>query len=98
MNYTLSAFHFSLPKYLTQELEQAVQKRAMSNVSYHEALVIMKFKKIATHHDEICESLFQTIVNDNNHRLYKLLMNLRNRTGEERRRQTLCDKRDNNFA
>ena len=73
MNYTLSAFHFSLPKYLTQELEQAVQKRAMSDVSYHEALVIMKFKKIATHHDEICESLFQTIVNDNNHRLYELL-------------------------
>ena len=98
MNYALPAFHFSLPKYLTQELEQAVQKRAMSDVSYHEALVIMKFKKIATHHDEICESLFQTIVNDNNHRLYKLLMNLRNRRGEERRRQTLCDKRDNNFA
>ena len=24
--------------------------------------------------------------------------NLRNRTGEERRRQTLCDKRDNNFV
>ena len=73
MNYALPAFHFSLPKYLTQELEQAVQKRAMSDVSYHEALVIMKFKKIATHHDEISESLFQTIVNDNNHRLYELL-------------------------
>ena len=73
MNYALPAFHFSLPKYLTQELEQAVQKRAMSNVSYHEALVIMKFKKIAAHHDEICESLFQTIVNDNNNRPYKLL-------------------------
>ena len=27
-----------------------------------------------------------------------LVVNLRNRTGEERRRQTLCDKRDNNFA
>ena len=26
------------------------------------------------------------------------LVNLRNRTGEERRRQTLCDKRDNNFV
>ena len=25
------------------------------------------------------------------------IVNLRNRTGEERRRQTLCDKRDNNF-
>ena len=38
MEYALPAFHFSLPKYLTQELEP-VQKRAMSNVSYHEALV-----------------------------------------------------------
>ena len=26
------------------------------------------------------------------------LVNLRNRTGEERTRQTLCDKRDNNFV
>ena len=26
------------------------------------------------------------------------ILNLRNRTGEERRRQTLCDKRDNNFV
>ena len=32
----------------------------------------------------------------NRGRVY-LLVNLRNRTGEERRRQTLCDKRDNNF-
>ena len=29
--------------------------------------------------------------------LLRKLLNLRNRTGEERRRQTLCDKRDNNF-
>ena len=28
----------------------------------------------------------------------KTIVNLRNRTGEERRRQTLCDKRDNNFV
>ena len=27
----------------------------------------------------------------------ELLVSLRNRTGEKRRRQTLCDKRDNNF-
>ena len=31
------------------------------------------FKELATHHDEMCESLFYTIVNDDNHRLYKLL-------------------------
>ena len=30
--------------------------------------------------------------------LHASLVNLRNRTGEERRRQTLCDKRDNNFV
>ena len=41
--------------------------------SYHEALDIMNFKELAIHHDEICESLFASIVNDNNHRLYKLL-------------------------
>ena len=28
----------------------------------------------------------------------KTIVNLRNRMGEERRRQTLCDKRDNNFV
>ena len=76
-NYAIPAFHFSLPKYLIQKLERDIQKRAMSiicpGVSYHEALVIMNFKELATHHDEICESLFHTIVNDNNHRLYKLL-------------------------
>ena len=75
MDYAVPAFHFSLPKYLMQELER-VQKRAMSiicpGVSYHEALVIINFKELVTHRDEIFESLFHTIVNDNNHRL-KLL-------------------------
>ena len=71
------AFHFSLPQYLIKELERDIQKKAMSiicpGVSYHEALVIMNFKELATHHDEICESLFHTIVNENNKNLYKLL-------------------------
>ena len=76
MDYAVAGFHFRLHKYLMQELER-VQKIAMSivcpGVSYHEALVIMNFKELATHHDEICESLFHTIVNGDNHRLYKLL-------------------------
>ena len=38
-----------------------------------QTIVIMNFKELATHHDEICESLFHTIVTDRNHRLYKLL-------------------------
>ena len=29
---------------------------------------------------------------------FNIIVNLSNRTGEERRRQTLCDKRDNNFV
>ena len=76
MDYAVLAFHFSLHKYLRQELER-IQKRTMCimgpGVSYHKALVIMNFKELATHHDEICESLFHTIVNDNKHRFYKLL-------------------------
>ena len=76
MDYAVPAFQFSFPKYLMQELEH-IEKRAMSiicpGVSYHEALVIMTFKELATHRDDICESLFHTIVNNNNHRLYKLL-------------------------
>ena len=76
MDYAVPAFHFSLAKYLMQELER-IQKRAMSTicpgVNDHKALVIMNCKELAAHHDEISESLFYTIVNDNNHRLYKLL-------------------------
>ena len=73
MDCAVPAFHFNLPKYLMQELERA-EKRAMSitcpGVSYHEALA----KELTTRHDQICESLFHMmIVNDNNHRLYKLL-------------------------
>ena len=59
-----------------RELEH-VQKRAMSIIcpshSYHEDLDIMTFKELAIHHDQICETLFDTIVNDNNHRLNTLL-------------------------
>ena len=76
MDHAIPGLHFSLPKYLMQELE-SIQKRAMSiicpDVVFHKALVIMNFEELPTHHDEICESLFHTIVNDNNHRLYKLL-------------------------
>ena len=75
MDYAVPAFHFRSSKYLKRELE-SIQKRAMSSicpdVSYHEALVIMNFEELPTHLDEICESLFHTIVNDN-HRLCKLL-------------------------
>ena len=77
MDYAIPAFLFSLPKYLIQRLERDIQKRAVSiicpGVSYHEALVIMNFEELPTHHNEICESLFHTIVNDNNRLLYKLL-------------------------
>ena len=76
MDYAVPAFHFSLPKYLMQGLER-IPKRAMPiiypGVGYHEALVIMNLKDLATVHDQICESLFYTIVNDNNHRFHKLL-------------------------
>ena len=77
MDYAVPGFHFSLAKYLMQELER-IQKRAMSiicsGVISHEAVVIMNLKELATHHYEIRKSACHTIVNDNNHRLYKLLL------------------------
>ena len=36
-------------------------------------LLLWPHKKLVTHHEEICESLFHTIVNDDNHHLYKFL-------------------------
>ena len=76
MDYGVPVFHYSLPKYLMKDLEH-VQKIAISIIcpghGYHEALDIMNFKEFAIHHDKICETLFDTIVNDNNHRFYKLL-------------------------
>ena len=41
-----------------------------------------------TNTQEICRPLFCLCVNS-------LIVNLRNRTGEERRQQALCEKRDN---
>ena len=41
--------------------------------SYNEALNIMNFKVSVIHQEEICETLFDTIVKDSNRRLYKLL-------------------------
>ena len=74
MDYAVPVFHCSLPKHLMRQLEHA-QKRAMSIIrpshSYHEDLDIMNFKKLAIHHDEICETLYDTIVKDSNHRLYE---------------------------
>ena len=76
MDYAVPIFHHSLPKYLMRKLEH-VQKRAMSIIypshSYHEALDVMNCKELAIHHDEICGTLFDTIVNDNNHRHYRYL-------------------------
>ena len=54
-----------------------IQRRAMSIIcsghSYHEAINIMNFKELVIHHDEICEPLLDTIVNDNSHGLYMLI-------------------------
>ena len=55
-----------------------------------------RLRKDCYGHDEYNNTIMRCV--NNFHRLRRTLVNLRNRTGEERRRQTLCDKRDNNFA
>ena len=64
-------YEVSLPKYLMQAL-QSVQKRVMSIIcpghSCHEALditITLTIKELATHHDEIRETLFDITIEVN---------------------------------
>ena len=50
-------------------------------------LLLWTHKKLATHHEEICESLFHTIVKDDNYHHYKLLPTPHESTYSLKRRQ-----------
>ena len=58
MDYEVPIFHYSLPKYLMQALERIQLVIAVMRPS----ILLSTFKELATHHDEICETLFDTII------------------------------------
>ncbi len=67
--YAVPVFHYSLPKYLSQELER-VQKRAFGiiypHLKYEEALNLSGIELLSTHHQNSCKKLFNAIIKDTN--------------------------------
>ena len=76
IDYAAPVFHYSLPAYLTHELER-VQRRAMRiicpGIEYQHALALVNLPTVAKHHNDICKHTFENICNDSDHKLKKLL-------------------------
>ena len=76
IDYAAPVFHYSLPAYLTHELEH-VQRRAMRiicpGIEYQHALALVNLPTVAKHHNDICKHTFENICNDSGHKLKKLL-------------------------
>ena len=79
IDYATRVFHYSLPAYLTQELER-IQKRAIwiicPGIEYQYALVLVNLPTVAKHHNDICRRTFESICNDSGSKLKKLLLPL----------------------
>ena len=64
------------PQYLIDDLER-VQKRALSiicpTLSYDNALASLDLELLVVHHQRLCQSLFNSILEDTDHRLRHLL-------------------------
>lgn len=74
--YACPVFHNSLPKYLSDELEN-LQKRAFRiiypNATYNEALAISSLPKMNERRSTITQALFEKIMSNTDHNLYNLL-------------------------
>ena len=72
-----------LPKYLTHELER-IQNRALAimcpGLNYNEAITRMDLLSLNEHHRNLCNALFNDILNDKSHRLRYLLSPLNKAT------------------
>ena len=75
-NYAIPVFHTSLPQYLIDNMEH-VQKRALSimcpTLSYHNALASLDLELLVVHHQRLCQSLFDNILENADHCLHHLL-------------------------
>ena len=76
IDYAPPVFHYSLPAYLTHELER-VQRRAMRiicpGIEYQHALALVNLPTVAKHHNDICKHTFENICNNSGHKLKELL-------------------------
>ena len=84
LDYAVPMFHYLLPKYLTHEVERK-QKRALAitcaGLDNNEALTCMDLVSLNEHHRNLCNALFNDILNDKNHRIRYLLPPLHKAAG-----------------
>ena len=76
--YACPVFDIALPQYLSNQLE-CQQKRALriissNDLSYRQALEVFNIPSLYDRREAIGNSMFQEISNNNNHKLYSLLL------------------------
>ena len=74
--YASTVFHYSLPKYLSDELER-VQKRALRivypHMEYNEALTASGLETLLARRQAACVKLFNSILDNPQHKLNELV-------------------------
>ena len=78
--YACPVFHTALPQYLSDQLER-LQKRALriisnNELSYRQALEVFSIPTLYARREEIGNSMFQDICNNNNHKLHSSFRHL----------------------
>lgn len=91
IEYACPVYHDSLPEYLSKDLER-IQKRAMRiiypSIPYDEALTTAELVPLFQRRQEITDKLFQQILNDDTHKLHKLLPTVNNTSLNLRKKST----------
>ena len=76
LEYSCQVFHYGLPQYLSDVIER-IQKRALRiiypQLSYQDALDMLELKTLSTRRGDLCKKLFNSILNDEDHKLRNLL-------------------------
>ena len=76
LEYSCQVFHYGLPQYLSDVIER-IQKRALRiiypQLSYQDALDMLELKTLSTRRGDLCKKLFNSILDDEDHKLRNLL-------------------------
>ena len=76
LEYVSTVFHYSLPKYLSDEIER-VQKRVLQiaypNLHYEDALMEARMESLYARRQTACNKHFNQILNNPNHKLHNLI-------------------------
>ena len=76
LEYSCQVFHYGLPQYLSDVIER-IQKRALRiiypQLSYQDAQDTLELKTLSTLRGDLCKKLFNSILDDEDHKLRNLL-------------------------